>query len=189
MAHVLLFHSIRGLRPAEAAMAARLRAAGHEVTLPDLFDGRTVEDVEAGFALQQAIGWETIVARARAAAAGLPAGPVLAGASMGASLVGGALADRPDSAGLVLLHGMAELPPAVRPGLPVQVHMALPDPFEDEDFVAEWAAAAAERVALEMHRYPGPGHYFLDESLPDHDSAAAALAWERVLGFLGRLAD
>lgn len=187
MAHILLFHSIRGLRPVEEAAATRLRAAGHTVTVPDLFAGRKVEDVEAGFALMESIGWETVLDRGTAAASGLPDGLVLAGASMGAMLAGAVLRQRPDSAGLLLLHGMAELPTDVRPGLPVQVHLASPDPFEDEGFVAEWAEAAKQRVALEMYRYPGPGHYFLDATLPDYHADSAALVWQRALGFLGRL--
>ena len=39
MGHVLLFHSVLGLRPVERGLADEWRAAGHEVTLPDLYDG------------------------------------------------------------------------------------------------------------------------------------------------------
>ena len=46
--NIMLFHSTYGLRPAVHAAAARLRAAGHEVYVPDLFDGRTFETVEEG---------------------------------------------------------------------------------------------------------------------------------------------
>ena len=42
MAHVLLFHSVIGLRPAVLTAAERLRAAGHTVLTPDLFDGVVV---------------------------------------------------------------------------------------------------------------------------------------------------
>jgi dienelactone hydrolase len=37
---VVLFHSVCGLRPAVRAAADRIRATGHEVAVPDLFDGR-----------------------------------------------------------------------------------------------------------------------------------------------------
>jgi dienelactone hydrolase len=43
---VVLFHSVYGLRPAVRAAAGRIRATGHEVVVPDLFDGRTTDDVE-----------------------------------------------------------------------------------------------------------------------------------------------
>jgi dienelactone hydrolase len=63
---VVLFHSMFGLRPVELAAAERLRAAGHEVALPDLFDGAIVPgDLDAGFAQMKRIGWDTIVGRAR----------------------------------------------------------------------------------------------------------------------------
>ena len=38
---VVVFHSAYGLRHAEAGAAARLRAAGHDVITPDLYDGQT----------------------------------------------------------------------------------------------------------------------------------------------------
>lgn len=50
MAQIVLFHSAYGLRPAVHAAAERLRGAGHTVHTPDLFDGRTFDDIEAGLA-------------------------------------------------------------------------------------------------------------------------------------------
>jgi len=44
--NIMLFHSTYGLRPAVRAAADRLRAAGHEVWTPDLFEGHTFETVE-----------------------------------------------------------------------------------------------------------------------------------------------
>jgi dienelactone hydrolase len=70
----------------------------------------------------------------------------------------------------------------------VQAHLAEPEPFDDEGFIADWAEAMrAAGLAFELHRYPGAGHYFTDATLPDHDPAAAALAEKRVLAFLARL--
>ncbi|MGL5012057.1 MAG: dienelactone hydrolase family protein, partial [Paracoccaceae bacterium] len=59
-------------------------------------------------------------------------------------------------------------------------------PFDDEAFFSEWVGEAGD-VALELHRYEGVGHYFLDRSLPDYNAAAAALCLERSLAFLERL--
>ena len=39
MASILLLHSVCGLRDFERSAADRLRAAGHDVATPDLFDG------------------------------------------------------------------------------------------------------------------------------------------------------
>jgi dienelactone hydrolase len=186
MAHVILFHSILGLRPAERELAAALEADGHVVALPDLFGGRTTEDYEEGFRLKDEVGEEAILARARAALAQAPEDAVLAGVSFGAFLLGALWRERPRMPGALLLSGPADWMEPRRAGLPVQAHIARPDPFDEEQVFADWAGEAGE-VALELHRYDGVGHYFLDRSLPDHDAAAAALCLERCRAFLRRL--
>jgi dienelactone hydrolase len=106
----------------------------------------------------------------------------------GASVACQVLAARPDAAALLLLHGLGPLPDDLRPGLPAQWHMAEPDPYDDEDFLAAWEAdARAAGLALDACRYPGAGHLFTDPSLPDHDPAAATLAWRRTTDFLAAL--
>lgn len=188
MATVILLHSVLGLRGVERAAADRLRAAGHVVIAPDLYDGARAEGYGDGFTLRDRIGYATVIARAEAAAASAPPDAVLAGFSMGAGVAAHLWARRPAAAGALFLHGLGEIPAAMRPGAPVQLHLAAPDPFEDEDFVADWIAAApAAGVALEAHRYPGAGHLFTDPDLPDHDAAAAALLWRRVADFLAAL--
>jgi dienelactone hydrolase len=188
MPTIVLFHSILGLRPAEQAAADRLRAAGHTVLLPDLFEGRTTESVEEGFAIEAAIGWDELGARARAAVEGVPPEAVLAGASMGAAVLEHVWPLRPAAAGLLLLHGTAWVPDRPTPGQPVQAHIAEPDPYVAEPDIAAWTASAAKAgLAAEVFRYPGVGHYFTDAAIADHDPAAAALLWERALGFLARL--
>jgi dienelactone hydrolase len=188
MADVLLFHSVYGRRPAEAVIADRLRADGHRVTVPDLFGGRTAPTVEEGFAILEEVGWAAVAGRAEAAAADLPPETVLAGVSMGAGVAGHLWQQRPAASGVLLLHGVCELPAQPRPGQPVQLHLAEPDPFEEEEFVADWLAQAASiSLVMEVFRYPGAGHYFLDAALPDHDAAAAALAEERIRAFLSRI--
>jgi len=107
---------------------------------------------------------------------------------MGAQVAGEMWAARPETAGILLLHGPCGIPSDRRPGLPVQAHLAEPEPFDDEGFIADWAEGMrAAGLDFEFHRYPGAGHYFTDATLPDHDAAAAALAEERVLAFLAAL--
>jgi esterase/lipase len=48
MAEVLLFHHVLGRTAGMEALAERLRATGHTVHLPDLFQGRTFADREQG---------------------------------------------------------------------------------------------------------------------------------------------
>jgi dienelactone hydrolase len=188
VATVFLCHSVYGLRGSEREAAERLGAAGHAVVIPDLYEGKVAGTVEEGFRLRDEIGWDVIVARASQAAEGLPQEAVLGGFSMGAAVAAALWHERPGTAGLLLLHGLVALPAQPRRGLPVQVHLAEPDPWEDEDFVAEWTGdATAEGLALEVFRYPGVGHLFADPTLADYDAAAAEAMWTRVLAFLDRL--
>ena len=185
MGQILLLHSVYGLRPAVLAAADRLRAAGHEVVTPDLYGLPAADTVEEGFALLDKVGRDVVLDRARVAARDLPAEAVLAGFSMGAGVAGALLAERPAAAALLLLHGTAGGPEAVRPGLPVQLHLADPDEYDPPDEVAEWQRAmTAAGADLSVYRYPGPGHLYTDPDLPDHDPVATRLTWERALAFL-----
>ena len=183
MARILLFHSILGQRPAEREIAAALEAEGHSVALPDLFGGRATESYDAGFRLKEEIGEAEIEARARAAVEKAPEDAVLSGVSFGAFLVGSFWGERPKMPGALLIAGAAPWMAPRRAGFPVQVHLARPDPFDDEEFFAQWAGDAGA-VALDLQRYDGVGHYFLDRSLPDYDGAAAELCLARCRAFL-----
>lgn len=185
----MVFHSVLGLRPVELGLAERLRAAGHRVTTPDLYAGRTASTLDEGFALKDAIGWETIAGRARDAVRDLPAETVLVGVSMGAGVVAEVLPHRPGTAGVLMLHALGALPAGIRAGLPVRVHVADPDPIAPPAQVAAWREAAARSGAdARVYTYPGIGHFYTDEDGPDHDGPAAALTWQRVEEFLRRTA-
>ncbi len=58
MTEVLLFHHAQGLTPGVRAFADTLRAAGHIVHTPDLFDGRTFASIEEGLAYIGGIGFD-----------------------------------------------------------------------------------------------------------------------------------
>src|SRR4051794_24175041 len=83
MADVLLFHHIQGLTPGVLAFADRLRAAGHTVHTPDLYDGRTFVSIEAGAGFSHGDGAPDLDKLADEAAAALPAELVYAGISSG----------------------------------------------------------------------------------------------------------
>jgi dienelactone hydrolase len=155
VARILLLHSTYGLRPAVRDAAERLRAAGHEVHVPDLFDGRTAESAEEGQAIRDGIGNDELLRRAVTAAAPCSEnGLVYAGFSLGGALAQNlALADE-KARGLLLFHGTSDLrDEAVAADLPVQLHVAEPDPFETEDWLNAWylrmrraGAEAADRA-------------------------------------------
>lgn len=185
MAHVVLFHSVLGLRSAELTASERLRRAGHRVLTPDLFGGRRATTLDQGFRTVDEVGWTSVVERARRALRSMPDETVLAGLSMGAGVVGAVWPERPDAAGVLLLHAPAVLPASARPGLRVQLHAADPDDFAPPEQVAALRKAAWTTGAeLEVFRYPGAGHFYTDPESPDHDPAASELTWARVLDFL-----
>jgi dienelactone hydrolase len=105
MAEVVLFHSVLGLRPGVIAAAERLRAAGHTVHAPDLYDGEVFEGLDDGSRKEEALGYRELARRAREAVAGLPEGLVYAGFSMGATHAELLAASRPGALGAVLMHG------------------------------------------------------------------------------------
>lgn len=184
MAEVLLFHHAQGLTSGVRALADDLRAAGHVVHTPDLYDGRTFPDLAAGVQHAQQLGFDTVVERGRRAAEPLPADLVHAGMSLGVLPAQSLAQNRPGARAALLLHACvppAELGGPWPPDVPLQIHVMADDEQGDVD-VAREMAAQLDRA--ELFLYPGDRHLFSDRSLPDHDEDASALLTRRVLAFL-----
>ncbi|MEV6200014.1 dienelactone hydrolase family protein [Streptomyces sp. NPDC051771] len=188
---IMLFHSVYGKRPAVEAAAERLRAAGHQVWVPDLFDGWTTESVEVAMAKKDEIGSDELLKRAVMAAAPYSErGLVYAGFSFGASVAQTLALGDEKARGLLLLHGTSDLAPnASVDELPVQLHVAEPDPFETDDWLSSWYLQMRRAGAdVEVYRYRGAGHVYTDPELPDWDPDAAERTWAIALDFLDGLA-
>src|SRR5207244_6641589 len=84
MAEILPFHHAQGQTEGFLAFAGELRAAGHVVHAPDLYDGKTFTDLGQGVGYAKKVGFATIGERGRRAANGLPNELVYAGFSLGA---------------------------------------------------------------------------------------------------------
>jgi dienelactone hydrolase len=192
VAEVLLFHHAQGLTPGCISFAERLRAAGHLVHAPDLYEGRTFTDLSDGMSYAEEIGFGTIIERGRVAADGLPNGLVYAGFSLGVLPAQMLAQTRPGTKGALLFHSCVPPSEFGRPwpqGIPLQMHMMGADELSlppNEDLAA--ARELDETVeSATLFSYPGDRHLFTDDTLRDYDEHAAALLTERVLGFLQRI--
>jgi len=187
VAEVVLFHHVHGLTPGCLAFADDLRAAGHVVHTPDLFEEKTFAELEEGMAYAREVGFGTILDRGTAAGKELPAEVVYAGFSLGAMPAQQLAQTRPGAKGAILLH--AAIPPAEfgtewPDGLPLQIHTMEDDELGDADVARELDATID---SAELFLYPGDRHLFTDSSLAAYDEDAAALVRERVLAFLDRV--
>jgi dienelactone hydrolase len=186
MAEVLLFHHAQGQTRGFLAFADELRAAGHVVHAPDLYDGNTFTDLDEGVGYAKQVGFGTIGERGRLAAEGLPNKLVYAGFSLGVMPAQMLAQTRPGAKGALLFSAAfpaSEFAGSWPPGVPLQIHMMEDDEWAEEDLPA--ARELVETVAgAELFLYPGDGHLFADNSLPDYDEGAATLLKQRVLAFL-----
>lgn len=186
MAEMLLFHHAQGQTEGFLAFADELRAAGHTVHTPDLYDGKTFADLTDGVRYAGQVGFDVIAQQGAAAAEGLPAEIVYAGFSLGVLPAQMLTQTRSGARGALLLQACfptSEFDSPWPDGVPVQIHAMDADEWFEED-----AAAAQELVDkvenAELFLYPGGGHLFADSSLGDFDEEAAALLRKRVLAFL-----
>jgi dienelactone hydrolase len=189
VAEILLFHHAQGQTEGFLAFADELRAAGHVVHTPDLYDGETFADLTEGVDYAKQVGFGTIIERGVASAEDLPAELVYAGFSLGVLPAQMLTQTRPGAKGALLLHGFVPTSEFEAPwpdGVPVQIHMMDADEWAEEDLPA--AREFVDQVdTAELFLYPGDGHLFADSSLRDFDAEAAALLKERVLLLLERV--
>jgi dienelactone hydrolase len=187
VAEVLLFHHALGLTAGCLAFADELRAAGHIVHTPDLYEGKTFDNLDDGVGYAKEVGFGTIGERGRAAAEGLPKEVVYGGFSLGAMPAQELAQTRPGAKGALLFHGC--VPPSEFGGgwpedVPLQIHL-----MEEDEWALEGDLDVARELdqtveSAELFLYPGDRHLFADNRLPDYDESAATLLKQRVLSFL-----
>lgn len=184
MAELLFFHHAQGLTAGCLSFADELRAAGHVVHAPDLYDGKTFTDLTDGVGYAEEIGFDTVIERGRVAADSLPNDIVYAGFSLGVMPAQMLAQTRPGAKGALLLHAsvpISEFGGMWPDGVPLQMHTMDADEWGDAD-VARDLAETIESAQLFL--YPGDRHLFTDNSLPDYDEGAATLLKQRMLSFL-----
>jgi dienelactone hydrolase len=188
MADVLLFHHAQGLTPGITGFADQIRAAGHTVHAPDLFDGQVFATLPEGAEYAAKIGFGTVIERGQAAAAELPAGLVYAGFSLGVLPAQMLAQTRPGAKGALLFEAcvpISEFGGSWPARVPVQVHGM----EQDEFFAGEGDIDAARALVqaapdAELFLYPGSRHLFADSSLSSYDEPAATQLTQRVVAFL-----
>jgi len=190
VAELLLFHHAHGLTAGVLSFADELRAAGHVVHAPDLYDGKTFADLDDGVGYAREVGFDTIGERGRLAAEGLPNEIVYAGFSLGAMPAQMLAQTRSGAKGALLFH--SAIPPTEfggpwPQGVPLQIHL-----MEADEWALEGDLDAARELdetvdSAELFLYPGDRHLFADNSLPDYDESAATLLKQRALSFLGNI--
>jgi dienelactone hydrolase len=195
MAEVVLFHHVQGLTDGVRAFAEELRAGGHTVHTPDLFDGERPASLDAGIAHIRGVGDAVLQERADRAVAALPEALVYAGFSWGAGTAQQYAQTRPGARGALLYEACMPITGewAFGPwpdGVPVQIHGMDKDPFfgleGDIDAARELVETVGSGLA-ELFVYPGDRHLFTDSSLPSYDAEATALVVRRSRELLDRV--
>jgi carboxymethylenebutenolidase len=192
-AGVIVYHAWWGLDDDVVAYVDRLATAGFAVVAPDLFGGQVASTIEEADRLSGAVDEAAVDAIALAAVDRLadrlgPAAKLAAlGFSFGAAWSMWSPAERDRLVASVVYYGSTAGPSLTRASVPVLGHFAETDPYEPDEAVAafEGTLRSAGRDVV-IHRYPGTGHWFAEPSRDAYRAAAADLAFERTVAFLGR---
>jgi dienelactone hydrolase len=186
--YVILFHHALGLTSGVEAFAQELRESGHDVVVPDLFEGATFTSLDDGVAHVESVGVENLLEAGVTLAADHPAEVVYAGFSLGGLIAHRLAQTRPGAMGALLYH-YGDVPVEMfgeswPSGVPVQFHIAQHDEWREAGVVEDFVAGVESIAAAELFDYPGSAHLFTDSSLPEFAARAAALVMERTLLFL-----
>ena len=157
MAEVVLFHHVQGLTDGVRAFAEELRAGGHTVHTPDLFEGKLPGSIDEGIALVDSIGDGVLTERGSRALADLNEGLVYAGFSYGGGMAQRFAQTRPGTRGALLYETCLPLTGewGVGPwpeGVPVQIHGMDKDPY----FALEGDLDAARELVEAVGTGPRP---------------------------------
>jgi carboxymethylenebutenolidase len=189
---VLLVHPWWGANPFMTRLADRLAANGFLVSLPDYYEGKMARTEAAAESLRDALddgAAQRCVEAALRHLAGHGEGKVaVVGLSLGCMFALQAAASAPELVNAMVLFYGTGPGDFSRLTAPVLGHFASDDPFEPQDEVeALRTALEAGGAKVDLHIYPGAGHWFFESDREGFfDQRAAELAWERTLGFLRR---
>jgi carboxymethylenebutenolidase len=189
---ILLAHAWWGLNDFFKTLAERLAGAGYVVYAVDLYGGKVARTVEEAEALMREQDGAAVGAAVDAALDALLSHPArtgeqvgLIGFSMGAFNGVPAAMRNPEKFGAVVTFYGPFDGDLSRLSAPVLGHFAGEDEFDSVEYIREFEQELkAASVDVTFHYYDGLSHWFFEADRPEHDAAAAELAWQRTLGFL-----
>jgi len=192
---VIVLHAWWGLNTFFKELCERLAVQGFSAFAPDLNQGKVAETIEAAQEIMSERDFEFTRAVATQAMEilrqipGVQKGKLgVVGFSMGASWALVLASHSPDEiAALVLFYGAEEVDFS-RVRAACQGHFAEDDewtPIDESRQMEDKMRAAG--VTTSFYTYPRTGHWFFEEDrLEAYNAAAAQLAWERMITFLGK---
>lgn len=195
VAAVVVVHENRGLNPYIEDVARRVAKAGFIALAPDGLSsvGGYPGNDERGVALQQTVNPERLMNDFFAAIEWLmnhdaSTGKVgIMGFCYGGAVTNAAAVAYPELGAAVSFYGrQPEAKDVPRIKAPLMLHYAGLDTRINEGWPAYEAALKAAGTTYEAFIYEGVNHGFHNDSTPRYDEAAATLAWDRTLGWLGR---
>jgi carboxymethylenebutenolidase len=191
---VLVVHENRGLNPYIEDVARRLAKAGFLALAPDGLTsvGGYPGNDERGRELQSSVdpvrlmndffaGFEHLMARDDST------GRVgCVGFCYGGGVCNALAVAYPELGASVPFYGrQADAADVPRIEAPLMLHYAELDTRINEGWPAMETALQAHGKEYEVFFYPGVNHGFHNDSTPRYDEAAATLAWDRTVAFLG----
>ncbi len=186
---ILVLHAWWGLTPFFAGLCDRLAEAGYVALAPDLYrDGATavtIPEAEALLGDRDGDFMYTVITRAIALLKSKASGDALGvlGFSMGANWAL-SLTD-PAIKAIVAFYGTQEAA-EINAEAALLCHFAADDAYEPPEYVQAMLDGLHEKnFAVTAHTYPGTQHWFFEDNRPEYNAAAANLAWDRTLVFLG----
>jgi carboxymethylenebutenolidase len=186
---ILVLHAWWGLNDFFKELCDRLAAEGYVAFAPDVHHGQLATTPADAEAILKSRDVEAATATAEAAVEYLRNHPAVTGKKIGAIgfSMGGSFAIELDAAhpdvfaGIVMVYG--PFPEWINSKTPFLSLYAENDEF---DPIAEMKKVDAANI--EVHIYPGVGHWFMESDRPEnYNDAAANQAWERSLQFFDRM--
>jgi carboxymethylenebutenolidase len=184
---VIVLHEFFGLQQSFMGYADRLNEEGFTVLAPDLYDGAIADSVESATTMAQSLDPARTMGKIKAAAELLTDNwhPRLGivGFSLGARFAV-EVAQEVSTEGTVLYYGLGDFD-LTRWNTPCLGHFGEKDDWEPRaETEAAFAGLEQLDVDVEMHLYPGVGHWFANADVRSaYDPAAAELAFQRTAEF------